>query len=228
MKITWLGQAGLLLETDEATVMIDPYLSDSVGSIDPKKRRRVPVKESLFSLRPDMLLFTHDHLDHFDPETALAFLAGEQEKTVLCPTSVWKNVRQNGGSNNYVCFDVGTEWSERGLHIAAVRAVHSDPYAIGFVITERATGMCIYITGDTLYSPSLLDSLPSALYAIFLPINGVGNNMNAEDAARLARASGAKFAVPLHVGMLDSLSPTLSAVENAVIPAIYEKVQFPN
>ena len=30
MKITWLGQAGLLLEGEGLSVMIDPYLSDSV------------------------------------------------------------------------------------------------------------------------------------------------------------------------------------------------------
>ena len=30
MRITWLGQGGLLLEHQGRTVMIDPYLSDSV------------------------------------------------------------------------------------------------------------------------------------------------------------------------------------------------------
>lgn len=30
MKITWLGQAGLLFETGETTILVDPYLSNSV------------------------------------------------------------------------------------------------------------------------------------------------------------------------------------------------------
>ena len=30
MKVTFLGQAGLLFETEKQTIMIDPYLSDSV------------------------------------------------------------------------------------------------------------------------------------------------------------------------------------------------------
>ena len=69
MKITWLGQAGLLFESDEIRIMIDPYLSDSVRKIEPKKFRRVPVPEELFKIEPDIMIFTHNHLDHYDPET---------------------------------------------------------------------------------------------------------------------------------------------------------------
>ena len=50
MKITWLGQAGLLFETDDLKVMIDPYLSDCVKKVNPKNYRRVPVDESLLSI----------------------------------------------------------------------------------------------------------------------------------------------------------------------------------
>ena len=46
MKITWLGQAGLLFETDGKRILVDPYLSDSVRAINPKNYRRVPVDES--------------------------------------------------------------------------------------------------------------------------------------------------------------------------------------
>ena len=37
MKITWLGQAGLLLEKGDFKIMIDPYFSDSVAKVNPKK-----------------------------------------------------------------------------------------------------------------------------------------------------------------------------------------------
>ena len=36
VKITWIGQAGLLIETPENVIIIDPYLSDSVEKIEPK------------------------------------------------------------------------------------------------------------------------------------------------------------------------------------------------
>ena len=109
MKITWLGQAGLLFETEHHTVLIDPYLSDSVGMQNPKCRRRVPVAPFVWDIKPDIMIFTHNHLDHYDPETVSHFLTVETEITVLAPVSVWKEARKIGGANNYICFAPGTE-----------------------------------------------------------------------------------------------------------------------
>ena len=69
MKITWLGQAGLMFETCGKTVIVDPYLSDSVERIEPQNYRRVAVDESFLSVKPDVIVLTHDHLDHTDPDT---------------------------------------------------------------------------------------------------------------------------------------------------------------
>ena len=57
MKITWLGQAGLMVETCGKTVLIDPYLSDSVREINPKNYRRVPVDERFLQVKPDSSKF---------------------------------------------------------------------------------------------------------------------------------------------------------------------------
>ena len=43
MRVTYLGQAGLLFEKDGFKIIIDPYLSDSVEKVNPKNYRRVPV-----------------------------------------------------------------------------------------------------------------------------------------------------------------------------------------
>ena len=48
MEVTWLGQAGLLLDLDGLCVLIDPYLSDSVAKIQPQNHRRIPVDERFF------------------------------------------------------------------------------------------------------------------------------------------------------------------------------------
>ncbi len=87
MKITWLGQAGLLFESDEMTVIVDPYLSNSCEKNDPSTKRRVPIDNKYFDIKPDVLIFTHNHLDHFDPETADKYLSMKGDITVLCPAS---------------------------------------------------------------------------------------------------------------------------------------------
>jgi len=85
MKITWIGQAGLLIETENKKIIIDPYLSDSVMALDPAKHRRVPVLEQLFDIKPDIMLFTHNHLDHYDPETVEKYITKDTCITVLAP-----------------------------------------------------------------------------------------------------------------------------------------------
>ena len=227
MKITWLGQAGLLFEKNGKTVMIDPYLSNSVVKVNPNNWRRVPVDEALFDVTPDVMIFTHDHLDHYDPETAPRFFAKtDKQMLVLCPASVWQKARTHGNGHNYVQFDAFTEWTAYGLRFSAVRAEHSDAFAIGVIIEDLETGKTYYVTGDTLYNKKIFADLPDRIDVIFLPVNGVGNNMNATDAARFFKASGAKIAVPLHVGMFDENTPDLFEAEPRVLPEIYKEIKL--
>ena len=227
MKITWLGQAGLLFEKNGKTVMIDPYLSDSVVKVNPLNFRRVPVEEKFFDMTPDVMIFTHDHLDHFDPETAPRFFAKtDKQMLVLCPASVWQKARTHGGGHNYVQFDRLTEWTAYGMRFSAVHAEHSDPCAIGVIIEDPEDGKKYYVTGDTLYNKKVFADLPDDIDVIFLPINGVGNNMNEVDAVRFFKASGAKVAVPLHVGMFDEKTPDLFKAEPRVLPEIYKEIKL--
>ena len=224
MKITWICQAGLLLQTPKTTVLIDPYLSDSVKALNPANWRRVPVDESLFALKPDVVVFTHCHLDHYDPETVEKFIGADSHVTVLAPSSVWGEVRKLGGSNNYVLFDRHTRWTQNDLRFFAVKAQHSDVHAIGVIIEHQ--GKTYYVAGDTLYSTEIFPDLPQSIDVAFLPINGVGNNMNMSDAADFARTIGAKQVVPVHFGLFDELDPTAFPCENKVIPTIYQQIMF--
>ena len=224
MKIIWLGQAGLLLEHNGYKVMIDPYLSNSVVKVNPRNFRRVPVDESFFEIKPDMMIFTHNHLDHYDPETAPRFITDKTNITVLAPTSVWNEVRKIGGVNNYVAFDRHSEWSEGGLRITAVKAVHSDAYAIGVIIDDGEKKY--YVTGDTLYNSEIFEDIPSDIYAIFLPVNGVGNNMNMTDAKRFCERVKPTVAVPMHCGMFDELDLNDFAYESKVVPTIYKEIKL--
>ena len=204
MNITWLGQAGLIFETVGFRIMVDPYLSDSVGEIDPEKHRRTPVDPRFFSVKPDVLIFTHDHLDHYDPETVRHFLSPSTDVLVLSPRSVYEKVRKTGGKNRYVLFRPGSVWTEKSVRFTAVPAEHSDPEAIGVIIDDGEKKY--YVTGDTLYNESIFPELPPDIHAVFLPVNGVGNNMNMADAARFASKTGASVVCPVHIGLFDDLS----------------------
>jgi L-ascorbate metabolism protein UlaG (beta-lactamase superfamily) len=229
MKITWLGQAGLLFEKNGKTVMIDPYLSDSVVKVNPLNFRRVPVEEKFFDMTPDVMIFTHDHLDHYDPETAPRFFAKtDRQMLVLCPASVWQKARTHGGGHNYVQFDRLTEWTAYGMRFSAVHAEHSDPHAIGVIVEDLDTEKKYYVTGDTLYNTAIFeDVLPFApIDAVFVPINGVGNNMNMADAARFCEVIRPRVAVPIHWGLFDNLNGADWEYPEKVVPTYYQEIKI--
>ena len=204
--------------------MADPYLSDSVKNTEKQNYRRVSVDESFFAVKPDVLLFTHAHGDHYDPDTVRRFITADSGITVLSPHSVWEKVRAFGGNNNYVKFDRHTSWTEKGVLFTAVKACHSDPYSIGVIIDSGKRKY--YITGDTLYNEDVFSDLPSDIYAVFLPVNGAGNNMNPADAARFARRTGAKKVVPVHIGMFDNKTADGFVCDNKIIPQIYKEIEL--
>ena len=224
MKVTYLGQAGLLFEKRGFKIMIDPYLSDSVEKINPKNYRRVPVDESFFKIKPDVMIFTHNHLDHYDPETVVHFIDENSNITVLAPKSVWDEVRRIGGNNNYVLFNRHTEWTQNGIKFTAVKAEHSDITPIGVIIDDGERKY--YVTGDTLYNEEIFGDIPSDIYALFLPVNGVGNNMNMTYAARFAKRINAERTVPIHIGMFDELTADSFYCKNKVIPKIYKEIMI--
>ena len=224
MTVFWLGQAGLLFEFNGVRVMVDPYLSNSVEKVEPKNYRRLPIDESYFDIKPDILILTHNHLDHTDPETLERMFSKHSDICILASYNAWQTARKFGGNNNYVMFNRGTVWTEKGIKFEAVYAEHSDDKAVGVIISYG--GRNYYITGDTLYNKKVIKDINIPVDVVFLPINGVGNNMNMTDAAHFAEEIKAKTAVPIHFGMFDSLNADDFNLKNRVIPEIYQEIKL--
>ena len=223
MKITWLGQAGLLFETDGKKIIVDPYLSDSVAKVVPHNYRRVPVEEKWLEITPDILVLTHDHLDHTDLETLKYYLSEDSSVCVLASYNAWQKVRKTFGGikNNYVMFNCGTKWTEGNVVFRAVYAEHSDEHAIGFLLC--AEGKTYYITGDTLYNDKVFEDLPKDIDYVFLPVNGVGNNMNMVNAAEFCEKIGAT-AIPIHCGLFDNIDMGEFTYKDKIIPEFYKEI----
>ena len=225
MKITYLGQAGLLFEINGLKVISDPYLSNSVVRIEPHNKRRVPVDERFLRVLPDVLICTHDHLDHTDPDTLRYYLdQSEKKSTVLASEAAFRTVKQFGGNHHYVCFSRHSEWTEGGVRFRSVKAVHSESTAIGVLI--EAEGKTCYITGDTLYNTDIFEDIPIGVDAVFLPVNGAGNNMNMEDAKRFCEQIRPKIAFPLHCGLFDSIDRNAWEYPDKKILEYYQETEL--
>lgn len=228
MNVTWITQAGLVFDNGRITVMVDPYLSNSVAeTFDPEKERRIPVDERIFDIHPDVMIITHDHLDHLDPATLKRFLCrGGKPITVLAPYNAFIKLRELGDKiHNYVLLNPHSVWSEGGLTFYAVKAEHSDLTAAGYIIDDGE--QTFYVSGDTLYNYDVIDDVielcEDGVDYAFLPINGVGNNMNIRDAADFACEIGAKCAVPLHYGLFDDIDPREFDFDNTLLLKPYVK-----
>ena len=226
MKVTWLTQAGLLFDTGKLRIMVDPYLSDSVGKKCPEKTRRIPADEKYFDIDPDVILITHDHADHLDTETLMPLLERAKKPiTFLASENAYYKLLELGGGHNYVLLAPHSVWSQGGVTFYSVKAEHSDRTASGFIIDDAKK--TYYVSGDTLYNydviDDVLDLVEGGVDYAFLPINGVGNNMNAKDAADFAYEIGAKCAVPVHYGLFDSIDPREFDFEDALILMPYEE-----
>ena len=156
------------------------------------------------------------------------FLDTDRQITVLAPENAWRELVKYGHGHNYVLMNPHTVWSEKNLTFYSVKAAHSDPSAVGFIIDDgNAT---YYIGGDTLYNYDVIDEVLELVedgvdYA-FLPINGVGNNMNARDAADFAYEIGAKHAIPVHYGLFDEIDPRTFDFDDAMIFLPYRAVEL--
>lgn len=225
MKVTWLGQAGFLFENENIKIIIDPYLSDSCHKVNPRSYRRYPVDEKYLEINPDVIILTHDHLDHTDPETLDYYLKDKKGVTVLASANAWQRVREYGPDHNYVMFNSGSEFTLKGITFKAVYAEHSDREAIGVVFS--CNSKTYYVTGDTLYNTRVFESVKDKIDVTFLPINGVGNNMNLYDACRFSEKIGTKKTVVCHFGLFDSLNPAKEITrDDFIVPSPFKEIKL--
>lgn len=193
--ITWLGQGGFLISIGSARVALDPYLSDSVYASSDGFKRLIPPPIAPDGLEVDLMIFSHDHLDHLDPET----VAGSRAASYAGPDSCLRHLRDMGyGEDKLIALSRGDILRIGGARIMGVPANHTDD-SIGVVIDYA--GIKLYITADTLYGKNLKSIGAIGIDIMLTCMNGKLGNMNAIEAARLAKEIDCRVAIPMHYGM---------------------------
>ena len=196
LKITWLGQGGYMLCDGKTSLCIDPYLSNSVFKASGKERL-VPPPIKPEELECDVMICTHNHLDHVDPDT-ISVMKSRDTALFLAPCDCEEKMRSLGVVN-YRKFDEGDRCAVGEFELEAVFADHTSKSAIGAVV--RHGGLTLLFTGDTFYNERLRAYSRFGVDVLFICINGKLGNMNVEEAIRLTGEIGAKVGVPTHYGM---------------------------
>lgn len=151
--------------------------------------------------RADIVLVTHSHYDHFDPES-ISKIAKDGTVYVV-PASMEKELRGAVREGELITVNPGDVVETGGIRIQAVPAYNRlKPFHpkrnqwVGYVVTMD--GIRYYVAGDTDAVPELEKiSCDVAL----VPIGGT-YTMTAKEAAKLINAIGPKTAIPIHYGSI--------------------------
>ena len=220
----WLGGSGFMLKTAAgATILLDPYLSNSVQA-GHGMGRAVPIPLDPAILRPDVVISTHWHEDHLDPETIPVIARNSSEtKFVMPPSAMGRAVGWGIARSRITAMSWGDRTSVVGVDIEAVPARHDlgvlgweTPDAMGVIL--HSDGVTIYNSGDTEHDARLRNLRGRRFDAAMVCINGVTGNMDAHEAALLVWQLGAHTVIPMHHVLWDrvpwpeeTLAPNLFA-----------------
>ena len=197
MKLRWIGQNGYLLSDGKTEICIDPYLSDVVNRIA-SRPRMVPAPVAPEELASDLVICTHDHLDHVDID-AIPLMKKETMR-FLAPTHAHPKL-VSCGVEVPIAFDEGDRYEIGDFSLEAVFADHSVP-AVGVIV--RHCGVTLYFSGDTEYHEKLHALKDKEIDVMFICINGRLGNMNVDQAVQLTEIISPRVGVPTHYGMFES------------------------
>ena len=197
LSIRWIGQNGYLLRDGEVEICIDPYLSNVVDRVA-HRGRMVEAPFPPEELKSDVVVCTHNHLDHVDIDAIPTMK--KENMLFLAPTHA-RDTLMECGVTRYVPFDEGAVYQIGNFKLTAVFADHSVP-AIGLVIEHD--GLTLYFSGDTEYHERLCELSKRNIDLMFICINGKLGNMNAGEAIKLTESIAPRVGIPTHYGMFES------------------------
>jgi L-ascorbate metabolism protein UlaG (beta-lactamase superfamily) len=206
LTLRWLGQAGFEITAPTGeTLLIDPYLSNWCGE-NTGSQRIVPPPMDANAARPDLVVTTHWHEDHLDPE-GIRIIARASPRTVFAgpPSNGVRCLRWGIAAERIKSLSRGDNLECGPFRITAGFARHEVP---GFLsedavsLSIEVAGRRIHHSGDTEYDSRFrpMGDLGPIDVGLFV-INGTGGNMNAREAAFMASELDVRHAIPMHYGM---------------------------
>jgi L-ascorbate metabolism protein UlaG (beta-lactamase superfamily) len=212
VRVTWIGHSTVAIELDGVCLLTDPLLRPRVTHLT--RARTAPL---VAPPRPDVVLVSHVHYDHFDLPSLRRL---DRSTRVVLPRGAGRMVRRRGFSQVVELLE-GEETQAGEVTVRATRAVHSarrvfgqEVPALGFVIDGSTR---TFFVGDTDLFDGMRD-LASELDLALLPVAGWGprvpeGHLDPQRAAEALAMLRPRVAVPIHWGTFRRIGLHLPAAE---------------
>ena len=224
--ISWIGQAGFILDSADLRILIDPYLSDSLaakyrGKEFPHVRMSPPPVAPGKLSGVDLLFATHAHTDHLDPGTLPAVQSANPNCRCLVPRACRQTAVERGvDPARLLTVNAGESFSlTDSVRVHAVPAAHEkitvnesgDHLFLGYLIDFD--GIVVYHSGDCVPfdgQEQLVRDLGARV--LLLPVNGrdeyrtshgIAGNFTLLESVHFAQAVDADYLIGHHFGMFD-------------------------
>jgi len=200
VRLWWLSQAGFAFKTPAGKVVyLDPSLSDALERLYGFKRICSP-PIAAEDVRADLVILTHEHADHLDPDALPVIARNNPQCRFAGPCGCGEGFALAGiHADRTVVLEPNRSEDLGPVVVHAVPADHGDysESALGLLLDFE--GVRILATGDTSLRPRLFRPLFDLKPDVMLPcINGGFGNMTPLDAARLVQQAQPRYAIPCH------------------------------
>jgi L-ascorbate 6-phosphate lactonase len=200
VRLWWLGQAGFAFNTPAGKIIyVDPYLSDAVERLHGFKRLSLaPIAAE--EVQADMVLLTHEHTDHLDPDALPPIARNNPQCRFAAPSGCTAGLDQAGiAAPRRIILEPNRRHDLESVVVHTVPADHGDYSSSALALLLDFGGVRVLLTGDTSLRPGLFQPLFDLQPDVILPcINGGFGNMNHIDAARLVEQAKPRYAIPCH------------------------------
>ena len=152
----------------------------------------------------DLIFLTHNHSDHFEPESVNKLFKGNNETYIICPLEMRDEIQEKTvvEHNDIVPLRPGDKLQLNGFSVEAVRAYNigkefhpKENDWLGYIVTVN--GERIYVTGDT---DATEDAKAVKCDIAIVPVGGK-YTMTADEAAALVNGIKPKVSIPCHYGL---------------------------
>jgi L-ascorbate metabolism protein UlaG (beta-lactamase superfamily) len=200
--------------TDGVNVFVDPV---SWPTDDPV------VKSGM--VKPDLILITHSHGDHFQPTILQEYLSLNPKAVLAGPPDAVKLARGKGMEASEI--KPGQSYTMAGVQFSAVPACFTEggshPKAnqwVGYVL--QLDGASYYVTGDTQPLPEMANLEVDVLLPL---LAGCGGNL--DQAVKMAELTQARLVVPVHTsGQEATIKKYLAKLPKGVQGAYYKDAKL--